>query len=310
MLHLASANDSVNRFGFWQVPTGAVTYEADKIFRARFELQTNQATAASIPTIRLRFTTQNNTGSTAHSIVSMGSGSYSPPTAGTKEYRMLYYPAVSDDLGLAFDMLDFDPGEYGTISLDGVIVEKFPRSQFTTPTAVMTYDTEGDFSTWQWSANFGNTAWSGATSGQGGGIISIASAGQPQAAFWQSAMNDLDYVADKLYRATFTMSRGSGDAAGTMPWCRLRCFNEDAQMSQEFNVNNGNGGVAMPPASPSTRDYEVYWQTPDLPSSPGTDEDGFRVSIDMLNFGPGETGTYILDTATIEYSNIPAYAAP
>jgi hypothetical protein len=175
---------------------------------------------------------------------------------------------------------------------------------------VKTYDSDPDFATWEWNPNFGNTAWSGCTSGQSGGTISIQSAGQPQAAFWQSPMNDLAYVADKLYRAAFTMSRGSGDAAATMPWCRIRCFNEDGQMVQAFNINNGSSGAAMPPASPSTRDYEVYWQTPDLPSSPGTGEDGFRVSIDMLNFGTGETGSHILDKVTIEYSSIPPYTAP
>ena len=56
--------------------------------------------------------------------------------------------------------------------------------------------------------------------------------------------------------------------------------------------------------------YEVYWQAPDLPVSPSSDEDGFRTAIDMLNFTPGESGTYLLDTVIIEYSDIPAYCAP
>jgi hypothetical protein len=223
---------------------------------------------------------------------------------------MLYYPAAPDNMGLAFDMLDFDPAEFGTVSLDSVIIEKFPRSQLTTPTLVMTYDNESDFSLWEWSANFGNPTWGGCTSGRSGGTVSIQSNGQPQAAFWQSPLNDLDYVADNLYRATFTMSLGSGDSQATMPWCRLRCFNEDAQMSQAFNINNGDSGAAMPPQTPSIRDYEIYWQTPDLPAGPGTEEDGFRVSIDMLNFGVDESGTHILDKVVIEYFNIPAYSAP
>jgi hypothetical protein len=222
---------------------------------------------------------------------------------------MLYFPAAADNLGLAFDMLDFDPGEWGTISLDSVIVEKFDRSVFSA-TLVEFYDSDPDFATWVWNPNFGASAWNGCTSGQSGGSLSIASTSSPQAAFWQSAANDLDYTADKLYRAIFTMSRGSGDTAATMPWCRIRCFNEDGQMSQEFNINNGDSGAAMPPQTPSTRDYEVYWQTPDLPASPTTDEDGFRVSFDMLNFGLGETGTFILDSVTIEFSDIPDYSTP
>jgi hypothetical protein len=66
----------------------------------------------------------------------------------------------------------------------------------------------------------------------------------------------------------------------------------------------------MPPETPGVRDYEVYWQTPDLPLSPTTDEDGFRLSFDILNFGAGETGTYNLDTVIVEYSEIPAYSLP
>jgi hypothetical protein len=312
MVSISSAADSINRFGFWQTAPGVIAYDTDQVFRARCAVQTDQATPQNIPTIRLRITTQNFTGSAAHSIISLGSCSYSPPVAGTKEYRELYYPAVADNLGFAFDMLDFDLGEYGTISLDSVAVEKFARSVFS-GTALKTYDSDGDFAAWEWSADFGNTAWSGCTSGHSGGTISITSAGAGsygQAAFWQSPANDLTYVADKLYRATFTMSRGTGNAAATMPWCRIRCFNEDGQMSQEFNINNGDSGAAMPPETPSTRDYEVYWQTPDLPPSPTTDEDGFRVAIDMLNFAAGESGTHILDAVTIEYASIPAYSTP
>jgi hypothetical protein len=230
-------------------------------------------------------------------------------TTGTKEYRLLYLPAVADNLGLAFDMLDFDLAEHGTISLGSVVVEKFAQALFS-GTVVATYDSDAQFGGWQWNGNFGVPGWSGCTSGQSGGVLSISSGGAPQAAFWQSPANDLDYVADKLYRATFTMSRGSGDAAATMPWCRIRCFNEDGQMSQEYNINNGNSGAAMPPETPGMRDYEVYWQTPDLPGSPTTDEDGFRLSFDLLNFGVGETGTYNLDTVIVEYGDIPAYSVP
>jgi hypothetical protein len=222
---------------------------------------------------------------------------------------MLYYPAVSDNLGLCFDLLDFDATEWGMVTLDSVIVERFPRSSFS-GTAVRTYDFDSDFATWEWNPNFGNSSWNGCVSEQAYDSLGISTSAAPQAAFWQSPASDLGYVADRLYRASFTMSRASGDAAATMPWCRLRCFNEDGQMTQAFNINNGSSGAAMPPESPSTRDYEVYWQTPDLPGSPTTDEDGFRIAMDMLNFDPTNSGSYILDTVTIEHSAIPAYSAP
>jgi hypothetical protein len=206
-------------------------------------------------------------------------------------------------------MLDFDPAEHGTISLQSLIVEKFPNAIFS-PTTVKIYDTAIDFGWWQWNENFGNPAWGGCTSSNSKGIVSIRSAAAPQAAFWQSPPNELSYVPDKLYRATFHLAREPLDNAATMPWCRIRCFNEDGQMSQEFNINNGDSGAAMPDERPGLSPYQVFWQTPDLPSSPSTDEDGFRISFDILNFGAGEFGTFGLYTATIEFSDIPPYSTP
>ena len=77
-------------------------------------------------------------------------------------------------------------------------------------------------------------------------------------------------------------------------------------MTQEYNINNGVSGIAIPPPLPGEEDnYAVYWETPDLPGSPSTDEDGFRIAIDMLNFGAGEEGTYIINSITIYHTSIP-----
>jgi hypothetical protein len=308
MITMSTPSDDSFRFGFWQTASDAISYEAGMIYRARYVLQTDQATADAVPQIRFRFSNADFSGSSAHYISSLASFSYGPPTAGTKEYRHLYYPAAPTALGLTFDLLDFGGStEYGAVRLDQVIVEKINRSLLSKKGNLKTYTS---FGTWSWNPNFGNPAWSGATSGGGSAYVSIASASQPQAAFWQCADNEMAYDTgtEYLYRATFTMERGAGDAAATMPWCRLRCFNEDSQMSQAFNINNGNSGVAMPPPGPGTKTYEVYWQRPDLPGSPGTSEDGFKVAIDMLNFGTGEQGTYRVNQIDVEYFDVPAYS--
>jgi hypothetical protein len=309
MLNQWNFDDSINRFGFWYTSGDFVTSDSSCVFRARFALTADQETSPNIPTIRLRFTTADFSGSAAHTIVSIASCSYCPPTTGTKEYQMYYYPACAADMGLAFDLLDFTAEEWGTVSLDSVIVEKFDHWLFS-GTAEKTYDSESDFSAWEWNPDFMNPGWEGASSGRSGGTVTIRSEGQPQAAFWQSPANDLTYIPDRLYRATFSLSRDPSDDPAMMPWCRIRCFNEDSQMSQEFNINNGNGGIAVPPAYPDSRAYEVYWQTPELPSSPSTAEDGYRVAMDMLNFTPGESGTYILESVVIESSAIPPESAP
>jgi len=52
-------------------------------------------------------------------------------------------------------------------------------------------------------------------------------------------------------------------------------------------------------------DYDVYWETPILPSSPMTSEDGFVVTIDMLDFATAKGGTIYLDSVAIDYLAIP-----
>jgi len=93
-----------------------------------------------------------------------------------------------------------------------------------------------------------------------------------------------------------------------MPWCRLRCFNEDNQMAQSMDILNGNSGAAVPPVPPASQTYEIYWQRPDLPGSPTTDEDGFKLAFDILNFGLGEVGTYRVNQVDVESFQVPAYS--
>jgi hypothetical protein len=51
--------------------------------------------------------------------------------------------------------------------------------------------------------------------------------------------------------------------------------------------------------------YEVYWETPLLPGMPAATEDGFIVTIDLLDFDPTKGGTIYMDSAAIDYQEIP-----
>jgi hypothetical protein len=228
-----------------------------------------------------------------------------PVEPSTKDYGSYYYPPCdTGGLGLAIDMLDFSPAEEsGTVWCDTVVVEKIDRSLLNS-TAVKTYDS--DFNTWSFNPNFGafgNVTSTGSTANELKLTSTLSDA--LNAGFFQCPANDMAYVADKLYRAAFDISRDAADPM-IQPWVRLRAFNEDNQIVAAYSVLHGNSpGPGAPAQSPSTTTFEVYWETPTLPSSPTTDQDGFRLAFDLLDFSPLEGDTMTLEKVAIEYNPIP-----
>lgn len=292
-------------FGFWQTTDTAIPYE-DKIFRARYFLSRGAGVAAlNVPQVRLRWITPTFASTGDLTISSTGTSNIPPEAPATKEYASYLYPTYdTGGLGLTFDMLDFDGTEAGLVSLDRIIVETIERSLLGSATAVQSYDT--NFNTWEFNVNFSG-AFTGVTStGSGTDRIALTStvAGS-EAGFAQTPANAMLYTANKLYRATFDVSRTAA-AAATQPWIRLRAFSEDNQISAAFNVMHGldNGGAA--PQTPATGAFEIYWETPTLPGSPGTGEDGFRCAFDLLDFSAAEGDTMRLESLTVESFAIPA----
>jgi hypothetical protein len=302
------------QFGFWQTDATAIAYEADKIFRARYFLSRNTGMAAdAMPTIRLRWNAANFSGTGSVSLSSTASGSNVPPESpATKEYRSYLYPACdTGGLGLTFDMLDFDPsGESGLVLLDRVVVETIDHGALSGQAAEKTYD--ANFGAWEFNVNFGGAYGAVSSSGSGADRISLGStvAGM-QAGFAQSPGNEMAYTADRLYRATFNVSRTGANAMAT-PWVRLRAFSEDNQVSASGDIlHGGTPGPGAAPQTPTTKGFEVYWETPTLPGSPGTDEDGFRVAFDLLDFDNLIEGdTMLLESVVIESFTIPPASGP
>jgi hypothetical protein len=292
-------------FGFWQTPGDHIAYEAGKIFRARFALMRDAAltSADDMPTIRLRWISNNFTGSTSYYINSVDPFNQVPPIdPSTEDYGAYFYPITDPGgLGLAMDMLDFSP-ETGTVWCDEIVVEKIDRS-YLSFSAVGEFDT--NFGTWSFNPNFGAF---GDVSSAGSGASSLALtstvADAANAGFHQCADNALAYdtATALLYRASFDLSR-AGTNGAIVPTIRLRAFNEDNQMVAAFNMQHGATGAGAPAQGGST--VEVLWDRPDLPASPTTAQDGFKVAFDMLDFAPTEGDTVTLDKVTVESTSIP-----
>jgi hypothetical protein len=307
---LQTGGAAANVFGFWQTPSDEIAYQANRVFRARYSLQRDTAltNADDMPSMRLRWITNNFAGSASYYINSISPFDMVPPVEPSeKDYTSYFYPATdTGGLGLTIDVLDFSP-EGGTVWCTGIEVEKIDRS-FLNSTAVKTYDT--DFNTWSFNPNFGafgNVTSTGSTANELVLISTVADAAN--AGFHQSPANDMAYATTpQLYRAAFDVKRAGADAMA-VPAIRLRAFNEDNQIVAEYNINHGNApGPGSPPQTAKT--FEVYWDTPTLPASPTTDQDGFRVAFDMLDFSNLEGDTITLEKVAIEYNPIPPDVSP
>jgi hypothetical protein len=303
-ISISSANDATNRVGLFSGPLD-IPYVAGNVYRAIFTVTSSQATASANPQMRLRWIQDQSLEST--SLVLNASGSFSnslPVDPTTKDYTIYFAPILSGSMGVAFDMLDFSPAQSGTHYVDLVVVERFPVPAL--GTAVKTYTDTADFSNWQFITNI--SPYGPVTSGVGTGTLSIASDTTAASNFgwWQCSgtANELTYVANELFRATFTLRCASDPARNVIPQVRLRCQNEDGQMTQTMELNSqGTGPGAMPEVAGT--DYEVYWETPALPGLPSPTEDGFIVTLDVLDFDAAKGGTIYLDSVMVDYLAIP-----
>jgi hypothetical protein len=302
---ISSANDATHRVGLFTGPT-ELAYVADNIYRATYVVSSSQATASQNPQFRMRWV-QDQSLESASQVVN-ASGSYSnclPTDPAAQEYSSYFAPILPYSLGVAFDMLDFSTSQYGIHYVDSVTVERFAHPSAGTP--VKTYTSGSDFSNWQFLTNIGSY---GAVSsgGAGTGTLSITSPmpGDANFGWWQSSgtANELTYLADKLYRVTYTLRCASEAARNTMPQVRLRCQNEDGQMTQTMEINSQGTGPGAMPAVGGT-DYEVYFETPTLPGSPTSLEDGFILTIDVLDFSTALGGTIYMDSVGVDYLEIP-----
>ena len=70
-----------------------------------------------------------------------------------------------------------------------------------------------------------------------------------------------------------------------------------------LNSAGAGGPGAMPTVGGS--DYDVYYETPTLPGSPTTGQDGFFAAIDVIDFDATKGGTIYMDSVAIDYLAIP-----
>lgn len=123
-----TATSNTSNFGFWTSP-GVAPIEANKIYRATFMVSTNLTDPTTVPQARMRLFDTTSQMSGVLSIASSNTAESAPGTTATP-YEVYLLPPdalAGTNVGLAFDLLNFDPGDSatGSLLLDSVNLESF-----------------------------------------------------------------------------------------------------------------------------------------------------------------------------------------
>jgi hypothetical protein len=230
-------------------------------------------------------------------IESSGDGGASPTTGGT-DYDLYYVPPTNDTRTiLAFDLLNFDPGDEALagVALHRVEIDRFALGSLSAPTPVADYLFEADEEGWT-SHDVAIVFTPPTFSFASGALVMQASNNTNCFGYWQNNPTDIVIGGDLLYRGTFVV-RTDVTSRSAVPQMRLRFNTGNLQASRTYGVESIGTG-ANSPTTTNTAYSKLYF----VPPVNCVGED-LIVSFDMLNFTPYEdalNGSLILDEATIE----------
>jgi hypothetical protein len=123
-----TATGNVSNFGFWTSPA-AGSIEANKIYRATFQVSTDVTDQTAVPQVRMRICDGSFQVGSVLSISSNNTADSAPETT-AKPYEVYLLPPdglAETSLNAAFDLLNFDTGDSatGSLLLDSVTLESF-----------------------------------------------------------------------------------------------------------------------------------------------------------------------------------------
>jgi hypothetical protein len=290
------SHTNTNTFGFWQSAADAVPIAPNYVYRARFSVLSDQSDSSLVPQIRLRANSASLQQSDYLTIESSGNGDSSPTPSGV-DYDLYFVPPSSDPhCSLAFDLLNFNPGDAAeaTLSLDNVLVERFGTDSFSTPTLIRSYEFTAD--TDSWTSGGAPIVFTNPEFLYENGALTLRSMTNTNTfGSWSGNGTDITIAANALYRGTFEI-RTDVTSQSMVPQMRLRFNTANLQASRILGIDSAGDGAN----SPSTANT-IYDRLYFLPPANCVGE-GLITSFDMLNFDPADAAaaSLILDRATIE----------
>ncbi len=306
MLQLLSTTNT-NTFGFWG-SLNELYFQADNtLYRAQCTVSTDITVPTQVPELRLRFNTQNNQLSSILDVVS-NSGAESAPTPGGQTYSLYFCPhnsgisSLVPTMSLAFDLLNFNPDDAATASLqlDDVTISRVDLESLTgftsIPGAAATFDSGTD----GWAFFSAPVAYSEPTTGSSGsGSLQLQAVDFQTFGGWQSPSIALE--SSMAYRARFRVSSDLANPA-QVPDIRSRLTTNNLQMHAMLVVTSTGQGEASPTTTP--KDYWVYFAPPASAVA-----QGMIAAFEILNFDPANSsmGTIKLEEFAIEKASLPLF---
>jgi len=280
-------------YAYWTSSSAAnIPYTASKLYRARFNVSTNQANPLLVPAVRLTLLAATDQAEGTYLVINPRTGA--APTSTAKAYDVFVEPVVAQPISLSPQIIDGSATDFGTITIESILVDTCDIPVCGTADYVIDQGGNSDFSTWTSFGVGSPTITFAKTATQ---ISLTAPALGSNTGRWEqadcAAGNGPTLAADKLYIAKYTVSSTTPQVS--QPQFRMRVL-DSQQGWGVLRVMNSRTGVNMPTTGGTT--YNVYFET-DASWAPGKT---LQSAFDMLHFDPADSGTEVL--TRIEFCSV------
>ncbi|HPB32191.1 MAG TPA: hypothetical protein PLB62_12100, partial [Candidatus Sumerlaeota bacterium] len=310
-----SGTDNRNYVGGWQNPNTDIPYLEGNVYIAKFKVSTNQANTSNVPNTRLYAEFINSAGSLAAAGGNrVGKGPFAPNAAGNT-YNVYVQGAANMNpdiqyIRLKFEVLDFDPAEWGTNTLEDVDVYRFEPAEPDPARKIATF--MPPFNGWtgvSLSSPFGNATFGSNTTG-----LWIETPGPTAGAnrtvdyaLWQiaGASSGVAFEADRLYRSVWTISVPNTATEGTCARIRMIAGNQANNWGAEF-VADPAGGYREHMPTVAGVEYSVWQETlPLLYSGSEAVLNNMSFLFDVADGREDQSGRIYLKKVDLFYYDIP-----
>lgn len=307
-----TASTTSDQYGIWESPSDAIDYVADSVYRVTWSMSTTQANTDEVPGMRLMTQTQ---AFVATNYMVVYGSERGIPGGGSQDFVTYFQPAdlsglIADDsvshLYIEFDLLNFllVHNPTGTISLDGVVVDRFTASGL----AATTIQDYTDFS--DWTQTYADTSFDVPTLALESGKATMESEDEVPTlgggvyGGYQSPNDEVALEEGKLYRVKFTLKSDASDEAdrANKPSYRMLVwtsdnFNNDT-VRNTATADAMGSGIPVYSTAPSAAGttYNVFLQPVE---ATGVGE-YLGATVEIVDFSDDQFGKYTVDQVEIQ----------
>jgi hypothetical protein len=289
-------------YGLWRSTGTDVPYVANNVYRIQYKISTSQADETKVPNCRLLTYFKSPTATMLAGGNRVGksktAGEGFAPDASGKTYNVYIGPPDLTATGATFlevnfEVIDFDPNESGTNTMEECHVARFDTPDKTAGTLVKTY------TTWAGFASYGGsilgTGFANATMGSGGSGLYLTTpmtnpVGKIVWGEWTlgADVSGDSFEASNLYRCVYTLHKSSGGNIGKI---RLINANYAGDWSAKIALVPDQEQAHMPQTTDT--EYSVWFETmPALYSNPTYN--GMSYLADVTDGSATQGGTLYL----------------